>query len=144
MIRTRLTPLALGAALVVAVAACGDDDPSASGAAAAPATTSEEGGDVDRYCALTAELDAKGEAVFADLPEDASADEVMAREREFLEQVAPQFDELAEVAPDAIRDDVPVMLDGIRARTTTGADPDAEASAAAEERILAFEEEHCS
>lgn len=143
MTRTRLAPLALGAALAVALTACGDDGSPTTQTSADSATTSAEGGDVDRYCELTAELDAKGEQVFADLPEDAAPEEVMAREQELLEQVSPQFDELVEVTPDAIQDDVPILLDGIRARATTGEDPNQEASSAAEERILAFEEEHC-
>ena len=132
-------PLALAAAVALALTACGDDAPAGTETSA----SSAEGGDVDRYCELTAELDATGEEVFADLPEDAAPEDVMAREQQLLEQVSPQFDELIEVAPDAIEDDVPVLLDGIRARATTGEDPNQAASSAAEERILAFEEEHC-
>ena len=53
-----------------------------------------------------------------------------------------RYCELVEV-PDAIEDDVPVLLDGTRARATTGEDPDQAASSAAGDRIVAFEEEHC-
>jgi hypothetical protein len=143
MTRTRLAPLALGAALALALTACGDDESPTTQSSAESAPASAEGGDVDRYCELTAELDAQGEQVFADLPEDAPPEEVRRREQQLLEQVSPQFDELLEVAPDAIEDDVPILLDGIRARATTGEDPNQEASSAAEERILAFEEENC-
>lgn len=141
MTRTRLTPLAMGAALALALTACGDDPATQSSAESAP--SSAAGGDVDRYCELTAELDARGEQVFADLPEDAPQEEVLRREQQLLEQISPQFDELLEAAPDAIEDDVPILLDGIRARATTGEDPNQEASSAAEDRILAFEEENC-
>jgi len=143
MTRTQLAPLALAAAAVLALSACGDDEPSA---AASSATTAAEaaGGDVDRYCELTAELDAKGETLFADLPQDAPPEEVQRLEQQLLEEVAPSFEELIEVAPDAIEDDVPILLDGIRARAATGEDPNQEASSAAEERILAFEEANCA
>ncbi|SOE02831.1 hypothetical protein [Blastococcus haudaquaticus] len=139
---SRLTPLAIGATVALALSACGDDEPSVA-ASAATSAAEAGGGDVARYCDLTAELDDKGEAVFADLPQDAPADEVQRAEQQLLAEVSPSFDELIEVAPDAIADDVPILLDGIRARATTGEDPNQEASSAAEERILAFEEENC-
>jgi hypothetical protein len=141
MTRTRLAPLALGAALALVLPACGDDESPTTSTEAA--TTSVAGGDVDRYCELTAELDAMGEQLFADLSQDAAPEEVVQREQQLVEQASAHFDELVEVAPDAIADDVPVLLDGIRARAATGEDPDQEASSAAEERILAFEEENC-
>lgn len=143
MTLTRLAPLALGATIVLAVAACSDDEPTSTRSSTAAAASSSAGGDVDRYCALTAEFDALGEQLFADLPEDASDEEYLARERQLVEQLSPRFDELLEVTPDPIADDVPVLLDGMRARAANGSDPDQEASSAAEERILAFEEQNC-
>src|SRR5687767_13339650 len=79
--------------------------------ASSPGEASSAGGegDVSRYCELIAELDALGEQIFADLTEEATAEEVMQREQMVLEQGAAQPDELLDVAPAAIRDDVPVL-----------------------------------
>lgn len=137
----RLAPFAFGAALALGIAACGDDEPTGSDTAAATATQT---GDVERYCALTAELDAMGEQIFADMPEEATPEDAMQREQQLVAQGAPQMEELVEVAPEEIAEDVSVLLDGLRARAATGEDPDQEAASAAEERILAFEEENCS
>ncbi|WP_040336738.1 hypothetical protein [Candidatus Blastococcus massiliensis] len=147
MNRTRLAPLVLAGGLALALAACGDDEPdtqSAPGPAATSAATSAAGGDADRYCELTAELEAIGEGIFADVPEDAGEEEYMRREQQLLEQGSAQFEELERVAPEEIADDVPVMLDGIRARAATGEDPNQDAASAAEERVLAWEEENCA
>jgi hypothetical protein len=140
---TRLAPLALGTALALALTACGDDEAPTTRSSAESASTSAEGGDVDRYCELVAELNALGEQIFAGLPEEAAPEEVMLREQELVEQGAAQLDELERVAPDEIADDVPVVLDDLRARAATGEQPDAEAASAAEERVRAFDEEHC-
>ncbi|MFD2092189.1 hypothetical protein [Blastococcus deserti] len=142
MTPTRVAPLALGAALALTLTACSDESAGRQ-PSATPATTSAGGGDVDRYCELTAELEALGEQIFADVPEDAPLEEHMRREQQLLDQASVQLDELAEVAPDEIRADVLVFLDDMRARAATGQQPDAEAALAAEDRILAFEEEHC-
>jgi hypothetical protein len=136
----RLAPFAFGAALALGIAAC-DDEPTSSDTAAATATRT---GDVERYCALTAELDALGEQIFADMPEEATAEDAMQREQQLVSQAAPQMEELVQVAPEEIAEDVSVLLDGLRARAATGEDPEQEAASAAEERILAFEEENCS
>ena len=137
----RLAPLAFGTAVAVGVAACGDDEPARTEPAAA---TAAETGDVKRYCELTAELDAVGEQIFADMPEEATPEDAMQREQQLVAQSAPQMEELVEVAPEEIAEDVSVLLDGLRARAATGEDPDQETASAAEERILAFEEENCS
>jgi hypothetical protein len=142
MNRTRLAPLVLAGGLALALAACGDDEPDTQ-SAAEPTATSPASGDADRYCELTAELEGIGEEVFADVPEDAPAEEYMRREQQLLEQGSAQFEELERVAPEEIADDVPVMLDGIRARAATGEDPDQDTASAAEERVLAWEEENC-
>ncbi len=44
MTRTRLAPLALGAALALVLTACGDEESPAAQASALPASTSAEGG----------------------------------------------------------------------------------------------------
>jgi hypothetical protein len=144
MTRTRLTPLALAAGLVLALAACSEDEPAAAERTASSAEASAGSGDADRYCELTAELEGIGQQVFADVPEDATEEDYVRLEQQLLDQGSRQLDELARVAPEAIADDVPVLLDGMRARAATGEDPDQDAASAAEERILAWEEENCA
>ena len=131
--RHRLTVFAL--VLMVAVTACGGDDDD-SGAA----------GDVDRYCALTGELDAAGEEAFADLEqrEDATEEDFAAAEASFLAEHEDELTELAEAAPEEIRADAEMVLDAMR-RFAEG-ESDARDSAevqAADERVNAFEEERC-
>lgn len=130
-------------ALTAALTACGSEDTAAPSSSEPLGGASGETGDVDRYCGLVEELNAVGERVFADLPDNPSAEEVMAREQRFVKEAAPQLEELEEVAPEEIREDVPVFLDDLRARAETGESPDPEAAGAAEQRIRAFEEDNC-
>lgn len=143
MTLTRLTPIALAAGLALALAACGEDEPATQSAAGSSATSADSG-DADRYCELTAELEGLGEQIFADVPEDASPEEYMRLEQQLLEKGSAQLEELERVAPEEIADDVSVMLDGMRARAATGEDPNQDAASAAEERVLAWEEQNCA
>ncbi len=142
MLRRSIITLAALAAL--ALVACGDD--SDEGAASETTTaTVAAAGDVDRYCALTRELDAEGEKFFAGLGEDASPTQYEAAERRFIEAHSADLDELGRVAPAAIGSDVQKMFAGMRERA--GLRPaiavsEAQASAA-EERIQAFEKQRC-
>jgi hypothetical protein len=144
MNRTRSAPLALGAALVLVLTACGDDASPDTQASTGSAGTSPGAGDADRYCELTTELEALGEQVFADVPQDAPPEEYVRREQQLLDQASAQLDELVEVAPDEISDDVGVYLADMRERAATGQSTDGDAASAAEERILAWEQENCS
>ena len=99
--------LALIALLAVfAIAACGDDDDEA-----AETTASA---DVDRYCELTKQLDEAGSEAFRELEQDPKATEKDFEEAEadFVRQHQAELDELAEVAPEEIQDDVPVLVAG--------------------------------
>jgi len=89
----------------------GDDDDSTS---ATRTATIAAAGDVERYCALTRELDAEGEAFFADLGEDARPEEFEAAERRFIE--THRGDALARVAPREIATDVHTLFAGMRQR----------------------------
>lgn len=123
MRRVVLILFAVSAALL---SACGDDDDAASG-------------DVERYCELTAELEAAGEAAFENADEDAEESAVLA---EFFEVNAETFDELKDVAPDEISEDVETLhqanLDFI-----DGDESGLNEAEAADDRLTAFAESNC-
>lgn len=138
-----MTRPSIALAAVVALlglAACGGDDTDDSDNSRATAA-----GDVERYCALTKELDAAGEEIFAPLGEDASPEDYEAAERRFVERHTRELDELRQVAPASLRPDVQTLLAGIRQRA--GLEPDMQVSereaSAAEERVRAFESREC-
>lgn len=133
MIRNSIAGIAVAAAVL---AACGDDDDktrtSASGA--------------DRYCALTAQLDAAGDKFFSELERrDASPQEFEAAERRFVEAHTQELDRLRRAAPASIRSDLDKLVAGMHQRA--GLKPAARVSereaSAAEERIRAFERREC-
>jgi hypothetical protein len=131
------TSFAIGLGLVaVLITGCGDDD-----------DTTEASGDVDRYCELVAELDEAGSDAFAELEADDAATEAdYARtERQFIDDHADEFDELREVAPEAIADDLEVLLTEQEKRASGGDQEETSDEAeAAEERIGEFEEKNCA
>lgn len=122
--------LVLVAAVVGACADDGDDDAA---------------GDVNRYCELTAELDAAGSEAFAALEGDESAtDEDYAQaEADFIEAHQDDFDAILDAAPNEIRDDLQVILDA-QERRADGNDEPIEGADEAEERILDFEDANCT
>jgi hypothetical protein len=111
--------------------ACGDDD---------------EASSVERYCELVQELDEAGSEAFADLEQDESATEgdFAEAERQFVEDHQDDFDELREVAPDEIADDIDVLLAAQEERAAGGDQEEvSDEVVAAEERVGAFEEANC-
>ncbi len=141
---TRTPLIAIAVAAVLGLAACGDDDES--GGSAATPTTTAVAQDPDRYCALTRELDASGEAFFADLGRDATPKEFEAAERRFVEQSGAKLDALRQAAPQRIAADVEKLLAGMHKRA--GLKPaiavtEAQSSAA-EARIRAYEKRNCA
>ena len=143
MLRRSIITVAVVAAL--ALVACGDDARDEGAGSKATTATVAAAGDVERYCALTRELDAEGEAFFADLGEDARPEQYEAAERRFIETHSDDLDELGSVAPNAIEADVHKLFAGMRERA--GLQPAIEVSeaqaSAAEERIQAFEQRNC-
>lgn len=134
MTRPLKTPLALLAA-AAALAACGEDAPERPAAVAS----------ADRYCALTRELEAAGEEHFASLGRDATPEQYETAEREFVKGQAARMDELEAAAPPEIAGDVRVLLAAQRERGGLPVDEPVgqKAATAAEERVLAYEREHC-
>lgn len=138
MIRSSAIILALIAAL--ALSACAEEDTSK-----AQTTTTAAAGDVNRYCALTRQLDAEGEQFFTDLDEDSSRSDFQAAERRMAEHFTDELNELQRVAPRQIKSDVRKVLAALHVRA--GLQPqitvsEADASAA-EKRVLAYEKRHC-
>lgn len=142
MLRRSIITVAVLAAL--ALVACGDDSDEGAGNEPTTATVATAG-DVERYCALTRELDAEGEQFFAGLGRDASPAQYEAAERRFIEAHSADLDELGRVAPSAIKSDVQKLFAGMRERA--GLQPAIEVSeaqaSAAEARIQAFEKRSC-
>ena len=115
---------------------CGDDD----GDEGAPDATAS----VERYCELTRELDRAGGEMFEELEKDpdASPKDFRAAERQLVEESEESLDELQEVAPAEIKDDVTSLVQALSARAGLDAKvpPDAEA---AETRVTKFEKQNC-
>ena len=128
----RLYWVAVASLASVVAVACGDDD--------------DEASSVERYCELVQELDEAGSEAFADLEEDESATEedFAEAERQFVEDHQDDFDELREVVPDEIADDIDVLLAAQEERAAGGEQEEvSDEVVAAEERVGAFEEANC-
>ena len=125
----RGTLLLLVAVASAAVVACGDD-----GGGAAR--------DLQAYCALVADLDARGEAAFSTVPPTASDEQLSAVESEFYASIDADMNRAIEIAPEEIASDVAAYVDATRARVA-GGEYDEAAASAAEERLLAWEDTNC-
>ena len=121
--------------VALGLSACGDDD--RAGSAAGP--------DPERYCELVEELEEAGgkafDAVQAD--KDATEEDFAAASKEFTEDSEEAFDELIEVAPEEIKEDVEILVASIRGQSGYGEDVPQEEATAAEDRIRSWEEENC-
>ena len=117
------------ALLGVGLAGCGDDDDAG------------EDGAIAAYCDGVAAAEARGAEVFADIDES-DGEALAAAEAEVLAFVRDQA--LApEDLPEEIRADAQAFLAGFEARVEDGVEPTAEQEAA-EQRLLAWEEDHCT
>ncbi len=126
----------------LALAACGDDDSDTSATRTTPIVAAA---DPERYCALTRELDVKGETFFAGLGEDAKPEEYEAAERRFITRFAGKLEELEQAAPQDIKRDVGTLLAGQRQRAGLPAKTEVDESegSAAESRVRAWEKRNC-
>ncbi len=129
--------LALVASALLLAAGCDDDDNGEEGDVAGP--------DLERYCELSTELDRAGSATFEKLEADPKATEkdFETAEREFVESHQVELDEIQQVAPEEISEDVKTVVDGLRARAGLGPEVAEADQTAAEKRIQAFEKQNC-
>jgi len=111
---------------------CGDDDNGEGDAAAGP--------DLERYCQLTAELDRAGEEAFQ---RQATEKDFEAAEKELVESHQAEIDELEQVAPEEISEDVETLSNGLRARAGLGPAVDEAEEKAADKRVEGFEKQNC-
>jgi hypothetical protein len=141
------------APVVLALAAGCADDSSSSGstargnqspaAAEATAATSEQY-DPQPYCQTTRRLEKAGEQAFAGLGRNATTADYEAAERRFVLDNADLLDELVATAPPALIDDVETFLAAMRQRGGLEDSGVTQREATkAENKILAFEEQHC-
>lgn len=127
----RLSILGLAAVLLV-FGACGDDGNDASGGDAA-------GGDLDRYCEISSELDKRGEKAFEEAPDDASEVDVL---KKFFADNDELFDELREVAPEEVRNDIETVYKANQ-DFIAGDESAAEKAEPADDRLTDYNEKNC-
>jgi len=94
---------------------------------------------IAEYCEAVEELEARGAEIFSSVDQDDPA-AIRAAEGEIADAIEEVG--LVDKAPDEIQDDVETYSSGFRARAR-GDEGEQEAIAAAEEGVLAFEEENC-
>lgn len=128
--RRRIAGLALAGLLTLGAGACGDDDGGSGG--------DELSADERRYCQLTAEVEAAAEETFSSLGEDAGDEETAAAQEALLDDVDGDLDEMVEVAPEEIADDVEAFVGYFRA-SMRGEDADE----VSDEAVVEWEEQHC-
>ena len=95
---------------------------------------------------MAKQLDEAGSEAFRELEQDPEATEKDFEEAEadFVRQHEAELDELAEVAPEEIQDDVPVLLASLRDRAGLEEQPpDDQELKKAERAITRFERENC-
>ena len=122
--------------MVLGLSACGNDGGSGGDAA---------GSDAERYCELVAELEVAGREAYAEVEADANATEedFVAASRAFTESSQEEFDELIEVAPAEIKDDVRILIESIRGQAGEGPEVPTDEASPAEQRIESYEGENC-
>ena len=119
--------------------ACGDDG-------GGDGTTAAGGGDLERYCEISAELDAAGQEEFEALEKDpkATQEDFEAAERRLVEDNEELLEEIQSVAPAEIASDVKTQVEAVRARAgLTDGGPSGREEQEAELAINDFEQENC-
>ena len=121
--------------VAVGLSACGNDD----------GGDPVAGPDPERYCELVAELEVAGGKAFDEVEadEDATEEDFAAASKEFTEDSQEAFDEMIEVAPEEIKEDVEVLVGSIRGQSGLGDEVPKEEAVAAEDRLRSWEEENC-
>ncbi len=149
MRRSRLanTLVALACVAALGLVACGgDDDGTGEETATTETLAVATEPDLERYCELVTELDARSAEVFNELgaegvPTDA---ELAAAQQQVLDENAELIDELARVTPEEIADDFELTLESARERAAAGdaASPPRDVADAGE-RLQKFRSENC-
>ena len=121
--------------LALGLSACGGDS----------GGDSAGGSDPERYCEIVAELEEEGGKAFdaVESDENATEEDFVAAGKAFTEASEGKFNEMIEVAPTEIEEDVEVLIASIRAQSGLGEEVDQEEAVAAEKDITAWEEENC-
>lgn len=122
--------MAVSAVLVITLGACSDDDSS---------SATELSADDQRYCELTAEVEAQAEEAFSEIGEDASDEEVAAMQRQLLEDLDDELSEMVDVAPEEIANDVEAFVAFFRAQMRNE-----ETDEVSDERIVEWETANCT
>ena len=121
----------VAASLVVAglvLIGCGDDG-------------EKSAGDVERYCELVQQIEVEFSAL--DIGEDATPQDIARLRLEFIRAHQDDFDELRDVVPDEIREDVEALRQAVQ-QLAEGGDTSLAEAGRAEERVAEFEAENCS
>jgi hypothetical protein len=121
-------------------AACGDDD-------ATSTESTASGPDLARYCDLSAQLDQAGKEQFQGLGNDphASRQDYEAAERELVEKNSDLLDEIQQVAPTEIQDQVTTLIASLRVRAgLSDQNIDPAQGKDAEKAVVGFEKQNCS
>ncbi len=137
----RLPPLlaVLLAALAALLVACGDDD-------GEDTTTAAAGPDVERYCEISAQMDAAGREEFEALEQDPNAtqEDFATAERQLVEENEQLIAEVQEVAPEQIQGDLEVLIQGLEVRAgLTDVAPRPSEEREADRALSDFEKENC-
>ncbi|MEA2453205.1 MAG: hypothetical protein QOG04_1915 [Actinomycetota bacterium] len=131
----RATGCLLGIVMILGLSACGDGG-------SGETTTA---GDSKRYCELVAQLQEAGNEAYGEVSADPNATEedYIAASKDFYESNQETFDELAQVAPAEINDDVQTLVDSIRGQAGHGPEIPTDEASPAEARIQTYESENC-
>jgi len=138
MSQLRLLGLVIALTATFGLVACGDDEEGGD------ATTASE--DLARYCELARQLDEAGSKTFKALEQDpkATPQDFAKAEADFVREINPQLDEIAEVAPEEIQEEAQVLVASVRARGgLEDQPPDEQEAQEAERTIQQFEKENC-
>lgn len=122
----------------------GPEPTEASGGAEEGGAAAVAGGpDVDRYCELKQQLDRAGADFFRE-QRDVSRQEFQRAGREFLREQAAPLEELQQVAPGGIQDDIRIFVQSARAFLGGAeAGPAPSRGRAAERRLASFDRKSC-
>ena len=101
----------------------------------------ESQGDVERYCELGQQIEVEFSAL--ELDESATPADVARMRLDFIEAHQDDFDELRDVAPDEVREDVEFLRQAER-QLAEGGDASLPEAQEAEDRVAEFDTEYCS